>query len=319
MPTPPSHQHTLLRLRFDQARRLLEERADQAATLSHRKIFGPEKAPAFDGNPRFALVTVNFSTLRWLKLMLLTLSEQSALESLADIVIVDNASRDGSLDFLRQLAARVPGIGLIENRHFLSHARGMRLGFKALSKGASTANVVLSIDTDVIFLRHDALKALTSEFEQGAVLAGEMRHGLYEVPEAQASFLAARRDVMARGEIMPWVNHGAPSYWMQRSIRKAGLPVSDFRSNFDGYALHRGRAGVAAAKAFRPNGSYGSIPNDEPHFMGVFKGAEIWRDVEAHWEKWLTLDTQDECIEWLAHRFVALQANRTPHPTSLQP
>lgn len=297
----------------------MEQRLDQAATLAHRSLRPPPKIAPFDGAPKFALVTVNYSTLRWLKLMLLTLSEQNALALVTDIVIVDNASRDGSQDFLRQLAARVPGIQLVENRYFLNHARGMRLGFKALNNGASASNVVLSIDTDVIFLRQDALQALASEFRQGAALAGEIRHGIYDVPEAQASFVATRRDVMARRDIMPWVNHGAPSYWMQKSIRKAGLPISDFRSNEDGYALHRGRAGVAAAKAFRPGGSYGSVANDAPHFMGVPRGDEIWREVEAKWEKWLTPDTQGECTDWLAQRFVALQPHTAHHSTNPQP
>ena len=317
MPTQSKGQKSqLLRLWIDRVRRRVEEHADQGVVLGHRWIFGPENAPTFDGSPRLALITVNFSTLRWLKLMLLTLSGQKALGLLTDIVVVDNASRDGSLGFLRQLAARVPRIRLIENRYFLSHARGMRLGFKALRRSSSTSNVVLSIDTDVIFLRKDVLEALAREFENGAALAGEMRHGLYDVPEAQASFVAARRDVMARRDVLPWVNHGAPSYWMQKSIRKAGLPISDFRSNEGGYALHRGRAGVAAAKIFRPSGSYGSIPNDEPHFMGIPRGAEIWREVEDNWAKWLAPDTEGECIDYLARRFAALHRLTTLHQTN---
>ncbi|MCU0943712.1 MAG: hypothetical protein MUE35_14365, partial [Hydrogenophaga sp.] len=69
-----------LRHRGDQLRRRLEQLGDQAAALGHRAVFGAPAVPAFDGEPRLAIVTVNYSTTRWLKLMLLTLSGQRALE-----------------------------------------------------------------------------------------------------------------------------------------------------------------------------------------------------------------------------------------------
>jgi hypothetical protein len=48
---------------------------------------------------------------------------------------------------------------------------------------------------------------------------------VYDEPQAQASYVAFRRDVYARRETAPWVNHGAPSYWTQESIRRAGHRV----------------------------------------------------------------------------------------------
>lgn len=259
--------------------------------------------PAFDGEVRFAIITVNYSTTHWLKLLLLTLSEQQDLDRVSDIVIVDNRSRDGGRILLRKLAARVPRIVLVENDRFLSHARGMRLGIKALDRSASNANVILSVDADVIFLRSDAISTLGRIFTDGAVLAGEMRHGLYDVPEAQASFVAVRRDVYARRDIRPWVNHGAPSYWMQKSIRQAGLPVSDFPTYREGYALHRGRAGVKAARAFWPGSSYASVANSEPHFMGVPGGKETWDAIERRWSFLTDAVASDAFVELIGERF----------------
>lgn len=86
--------------------------------------------------------------------------------------------------------------------------------------------------------------------EEGAALAGELRKHLYPYPEAQASFVAVRRDCYSRKDIVPWVNHGSPAYWMQRSIWRAELPVVNFPSNHGKYILHRGRSGVAAARLF---------------------------------------------------------------------
>lgn len=291
------------RHRLDQFRRRLEERTDQAVALFLHRFRGPAPVPSFDGIPRLAIVTVNYSTTHWLKLMLLTLSDQNALHRVSDIVIVDNDSRDEANALRRALHGRVPNMHWVDNQRFLSHARGIRKGLAELDRRKSSANVVLAIDTDVIFLRPDALSALLAAFEAGAALAGEMRHGIYGVPEAQASFVAFRRDVYARRDILPWVNHGAPSYWMQRSIRRAGLAVADFRSNEHGSALHRGRAGVQSAGRFYPNSSYASVSNDNAHFMGIPGGEATWKAVEERWSTWLEPGAEERVTDKLRQRF----------------
>lgn len=291
-----------LRHRGDRLRRRLEQLGDQAAALGHRAVFGAPAVPAFDGEPRLAIVTVNYSTTRWLKLMLLTLSGQRALERVTDLVVVDNDSRDGAQALRAALQGQLPGLRWVQNRRFLSHARGMRLGLRALDRSGSRANVVLAVDTDVVFLRENALEALCERFRQGAVLAGQMRDWVYDVPEAQASFVAFRRDVYARRDIAPWVNHGAPSYWMQRSIRRAGLAVADFPSYRDGYALHRGRAGVKAASRYRPGSSYASVADHDPHFMGVPGGAETWQATEDAWQPLLEAGAEPAFVARLVER-----------------
>ncbi|MFK7994866.1 MAG: glycosyltransferase [Granulosicoccus sp.] len=290
----------MVRALTDKFRRRIEQRLDQAAALLYRQCFKHNTISAYDGDTRLAIVSVNYSTLRWLKLMLLTLTEQNELSRITDIIIVDNSSRDGSRKFLKELNQAVSAVTVVENNWFLNHARGMRSGLKALANRQSAANVVLSVDTDVIFLRNDTLQAVATRFEEGTTLLGEMRYGLYEVPEAQASFIAVRRDIMARPDILPWVNHGAPSYWMQKSIREAGLSVCDFPSNQEGYILHRGRAGVAAAREFHPGASYGSATNTMPHFMGIPEGKSIWKNAEQRWTQYL--DDDALCIEHLEQR-----------------
>lgn len=234
--------------------------------------------------------------------MLLTLSEQDALDTVSDVVVVDNDSRDGAVLLRAALGDRVPRLRWVQNHRFLSHARGMRLGLRALDAGGSSANVVLAIDTDVVFLRPDTLETLGGIFRQGAALAGEMRDWIYAVPEAQASFVAFRRDVYARRDITPWVNHGAPSYWMQKSVRQRGLPVVDFASYRDGYALHRGRSGVLAAGRYRQGSSYASVMNNDPHFMGVPGGEETWRTTEQRWSPYLEPGAEGALVELLASR-----------------
>lgn len=299
-----------LRGRIDQVRRALEQRADQAWALALQRVRPVRETPGFDGDPRFAVVTVNFSTTAFLKMMLLTLSEQSALDRVRHVVVVDNASRDGGIPFLRMLAHHARRISLVENRVLLNHARGMRRGLRFLEDldvgepVDQQANLVLSIDTDVIFRNPDTLIDLAHPFvHDGAAAAGELRHGIYPCPEAQASFLAVRRDIYARRDIAPWVNHGAPAYWLQRGLWRAGEKVARFPSNSGGYVLHRGRAGVAAAGAYRRLSSYASAANNEPHFMGVPHGAEIWAATERRLAELLSDDAAPRLVDLLSERF----------------
>ena len=297
------------RSQFDRIRRRLEEHLDQAWTMSWHKFKRQRVVPPFGGEPRFALITVNYSTTQYLKLMLLTLAEQSSLQLLKRIILVDNRSRDGGRGFLRKLAEQANRISLVENRWFLNHARGMRCGLRLLDivedvVAPESANIVLSCDADVVFCRRDTLSELAKVFVQEApALAGELRKRFCPYPEAQASFIAVRRDCYFRKDIAPWVNHGFPAYWMQRSIWRAGLPIVHFACNHDGYILHRGRSGVAAARLFFPYSSYATVDNSEAHYMGVPEGAKIWEGIEARWCDLLGPEAQQRLIAHLAEQF----------------
>ncbi|HEY0710026.1 MAG TPA: hypothetical protein VGG33_24660 [Polyangia bacterium] len=288
-------------------RRRVEERLDQAVTLARWKLQPPTTEPAYDGDPRFALLTVNRSTTRYLKLLLLTLTEQSELRRVRRIVVCDNDSRDGGARFLLRLAELVPAVQVVFRKHGLSHARGMRAALRvrgtaeaALPASART-NLLLFCDTDVIFRDPTTLGALGAIFrDPGAAAAGELRSDLYPYPEAQASFLVVRADWCTRRAVRPWVNHGAPSYWLQRSLWQAGGRIVDFPSNHGGYILHRGRAGVAAVAAAAHFDSYATIPSVEPHFMGVRGGPEIWAAVEARHADLLAPEAETRCLEVLA-------------------
>ena len=219
---------------------------DQGMTLLHWKLTRPPEVPAFDGVPRIALIVVNFSTTYYLKLMLLTLCEQKQLDLVRRIIIVDNDSRDGGKAFLRKLSNSVERIELVEHAYFLSHARGLRAGVAKLPKieahlkSTEQSNLFLICDTDIIFLNPDTLGRLTDVvIKSNAALAGELRYGVNVCPDVQASFFLLRRDCYFRKDIVPFVDHGSPAYWMQRSLWQAGLTLENFASNFDGYILPR--------------------------------------------------------------------------------
>ena len=291
-------------------RRRAEQWLDQAWAIPTKKLARPAKAPPFEGDPRFALVCVNYSTTRYLKLMLLTLREQNALETVERIIIVDNGSRDGGVEFLRGLVQRVPRVHLVENRTFRNHARGLRRGIAELERSESPGrrcNLLLICDPDVIFLNPDTLQALADKLaREQAALAGELRRNVYPQPEAQASFLALRRDCYARRDVAPFVNHGAPAWPLQRSLWQAGLKLADFPSNRGGYVLHRGRSGVAAAGRHHRASSYATVANNQPHYMGVTDGATTWQKTEQKYADWLNPDQEHALIAHLAAKLNCL-------------
>ncbi len=298
---------------FNTFRRHIEQRIDQTLALSWRKLGGNKALEDFDGDPRFALITVNFSTTYYLKLMLLTLCEQNDLQKIYRIIIVDNSARDGGSPFMQQLAASVENIHLVKNHFIRTHARGLRKGIAFLDKYELSeehhmkSNLLLVCDTDIIFRKKETLTDIATAFcSKDIAFVGELRYGLYPYPEAQASFFALRRDCYARSDVAPFVHHGAPAYWMQRSLWRAGLQVEDFPSNHGHYILHRGRSGVAAARQYHPFSAISTASNQEPHYMGVPDGEKIWKKTEDYFSVLLREEEEDRLIEYLTEKLKVL-------------
>ncbi len=76
--------------------------------------------------PLASIVIVNWNGLRWLRQLLPSLREQSFRDF--EIVVVDNGSSDGSLEFLRQAHPEARTIPLKENTGF---AAGSNAGIRA--------------------------------------------------------------------------------------------------------------------------------------------------------------------------------------------
>ena len=277
----------LNRAAFDKVRRNLMHKVDQTWALTTKRLGPLPGRTAWDAVPRIALLTVNFSTTRYLKLMLLTLAEQEDLDLVSRIVVCDNGSKDDPEPFLTQLESKAASrVFVTRNARPASHASGMRRALKALrhaERGAAKpANILLFCDTDVVFRNPGTIREVAARFQDGDVaFVGELRRGLFPYPEAQASFLAVRRDWADRRQTAPWVDHGSPAYWLQRSIWRQGGQGADFPSNLGGFILHRGRAGVAAARRFIPRHHLRDVAYVDPHFMGVPNGATIWDAVES--------------------------------------
>jgi hypothetical protein len=279
---------------LDSIRRHTAMRVDQAWVLGRHhvaRVASRRRPEPFDGTVRIGLITVNFRTTRFLKLLLLTLGEQSAVDLVRRLVIVDNGSDADDVAFLRRLTTVLPRVELVERRHFLDHASGLRAGVRWLTivdrevDSEERCNVLLLCDTDVAFRSPDALRDLAATVvREDAALVGEWR-GQPDDPDVQASFLAVRRDAYDRRDVVPPVHHGSPTRWMQRSIAATrDLRVADFASNHGGHVLHRGRTSAGAP----------------PHFMGLPDGPRGWAQIESRFAALLAPDAEQALLDHLA-------------------
>jgi hypothetical protein len=179
------------------------------------------------------------------------------------------------------------------------------------------ATILLFCDPDVVFRNPATLHDLSAMMiAHSAAFAGEARRGPPGHPDVQASFFAVRRDVAARRQVQPLVNHGSPAYGMQASIRRAGLTIVDFPSNHGGYVLHRGRSAVAAGATYGIGGWTVALTNREPHFMGVHDGARIWAEMEEQWASLLGPSAERKLLEHLVDRFTVVGPSATAMETS---
>lgn len=235
----------------------------------------------------------------------MTLCEQHDLTKVSKIIVIDNKSRDGGLDFLKRLTTEVERVHLIENHFVCTHARGLRVGINYLQQiekcEKKKSNVFLVCDTDIIFRNKKTLTELSTIFDSSeTAFAGELRYSDTICPQAQASFFCVRRDCYVRSDVAPFVNHGSPAFWMQRSLWRANLHLHDFRSNFGGYILHRGRTGVAAASKHNLLSSFANTSNNTPHYMGVENGENIWKVTENKYAHLLLPESEGSLIKHLA-------------------
>src|SRR5579885_141204 len=128
------------------------------------------------GPSRVGVVAVNYNTRHLVARLLYGLRCVLTPGAIQSVVVVDNASTDGSWALLAALGEA----GVIEpilNEHQRYHGPGLTQGVNRLAaqqaRGAVDLNLVWVLDTDVSILRPDTLSAAAAALaETGAVLAG---------------------------------------------------------------------------------------------------------------------------------------------------
>jgi glycosyltransferase involved in cell wall biosynthesis len=138
-------------------------------------------------HPKVTILVPNYKTLVLTKLCLRLLRKYT-LSNMAHVIVIDNASNDNSLAYLRSLSwielierTPIPNEGAIS-----AHSRALDLGFSRV-----TTPYILSIHTDTLVKHPDWLNFLIAQIEYDETIAGvgswklevkpAWRHGLKHI------------------------------------------------------------------------------------------------------------------------------------------
>jgi GT2 family glycosyltransferase len=134
-----------------------------------------EKPPHVNSQPPFvSVIIVNYEGLKWLKLFMSQLIQTSYPRF--EVIVVDNGSRDGSVEYLQGKFKQVKIIKLSENK---GYASGTNVGVKE-AKGDVLAFLNNDIEVTPEWLS-DAVAKLYSHDNIGAVQCKSMLHGSKDI------------------------------------------------------------------------------------------------------------------------------------------
>jgi glycosyltransferase involved in cell wall biosynthesis len=211
----------------------------------------------------------------------------------AELVVVDNASTDGS----RELFDALDDGGLI---HLIRH-REQRYHGPALTQGVSwlagrqrrsdrsdELDYVWVLDSDVIVLRSDTVRQALRAFGDARVAAVGQKLG----DPAYDRLLTRNREVLEpcslmldpalvwRGRIPPFVEDGAPAIPLQVAADRRGLRLVPFPFVEERYVLHLGRGSLreVADSGDTENRYYSwAVGHRDYHFAGNRDGPRLYR------------------------------------------
>lgn len=277
------------------------------ARVAASKLGSTQPIPGLVGEARVSLLSVSFNTRELTKLMLLSLADQAWAAELQRIVLVDNRSQDGSAAWLNGLS-RATRVEVFHNSGPTSHGFGLRYAVEALAESEAQlplerrTNLLLVVDTDIVFLRPDTLELCCRELmaHEGAGALGELQFDLGE-PYAHPCCLFVRNDAFSDARVWPFVDHGAPALWLQRSLRCSQRTILDFPLRSENHIVHRGRGSIAAVNRLGLDDVYANVRNDA-HFHGNPRGAALWAEVEARHAGRLGAENDAACADYLAAR-----------------
>jgi glycosyltransferase involved in cell wall biosynthesis len=266
-------------------------RAVPTAPDSQRTAWQVELSPVRSGRPRVGIVVANFNTRRLISHLIFSLYRLLGRSEFDQIVVVDNASTDGSRDLLDALD-KAHLIHLIGNRRQQYHGPALTQGISwlagrqdALAAG-ERLEYVWVIDSDVIVLRRDTVRHALQVFEQSQAAAVGQKAGdptlnkvLQDNPEMlHPCTLLIDPTRIWRDPIPPFLEAGAPAWALQVAADAKGMRLVEFAFIADGYLLHLGRGTLreVADGNDTSNRYYGwAVNHRDHHFACKVDGAEL--------------------------------------------
>lgn len=245
---------------------------------------------AADGR-RLGIVVANFNTRLLIAQLVFSLYRLLGRSEFAQIVVVDNASTDGSLELLDALyEARL--IHLIRNRSQGYHGPALTRGISWLAHRQPTLpadkrlDCVWVMDSDVIVLRRDTVRDALRVFEESDAAAVGQKTGdpaynelLQHNPEMlHPCSLMLDPTRIWQDPIPRFLEDGAPSTALQVAADAQGLRLVEFPFVEDGYLLHLGRGTLreVADRNDAANRYYNwAVDHRDYHFAGKADGIEL--------------------------------------------
>jgi glycosyltransferase involved in cell wall biosynthesis len=242
---------------------------------------------------RVGIVVANFNTRRLIAQLVFSLYRLLGPGEFAQLVVVDNASTDGSRELLNALHG-AGLIHLIRNRSQRYHGPALTQGISWLARRQSAVGAraqldyVWVLDSDVIVLRADAVRDALEVFKRsdaaavGQKMAGPaynrlLRHN-QEMLDPCSLMLDPSR--VWRQPIPPFLEDGAPAMALQVAADENGLRLVEFPFIEDGYLLHLGRGTLRAVADTGDtiNRYYDwAVDHRDYHFAGQANGAQLLR------------------------------------------
>ena len=217
------------------------------------------------------LVTASYNTRELTALLLWSLYR--VLDHAVDtVVVVDNASTDGSRELLS--LAREAGIcTLITNDANVGHGPALNQGIDVLVEQA-TVEWIWVLDSDCVIARPDALDAVEANVGPRApAIIGEAHWDRWLNRHRFTLSSLIIDPTQLRDHALPGFNAGGdPSIDLLDGAERHGLLSIAFPFTADGHVIHRGRGSLAgiAARHEESHPLYEwARDHHEPHFGGV--------------------------------------------------
>jgi hypothetical protein len=239
--------------------------------------------------PRVGIVVASFNTRRLIAHLIFSLYRLLGRSEFSELVVVDNASTDGSRELLNTLH-RSGLIQLIRNRTQGYHGPALTQGISWLARrqrivaASERFDYVWILDSDVVVLRPDTVRdALAYLSRTRAAAVGQklgdpaydrlLRHNREML---QPCSLILDPAAIWRPPIPPFLEDGAPANALQVGADEQGLRLAAFPFVENGYLLHLGRGTLRSlADANDTANRYydWAIEHCDYHFGGHASGA----------------------------------------------
>ena len=240
---------------------------------------------------RVGIVVANFNTRRLIAQLVFSLYRLLGHGQFAQLVVVDNASVDGSRELLSALHD-AGLIHLIRNRKQRYHGPALTQAISWLARRQRAVAVrdrldyVWVLDSDVIVLRADTVRNALDLLERSdAAAVGQktgdpsynrlLRHNVEMLHPCSMILDPAR---IWRDPIPPFLEDGAPATALQVAADERGLRLVEFPFVEAGYLLHLGRGTLReVAGSNEPSNRYydWAVDRRDHHFAGRGDGPEV--------------------------------------------